>query len=43
MLDVMYELPESNSEGVTFIVDAESLQSKLTLAEMPQRKAKESA
>ncbi len=43
MLDVMYELPESNSEGVTFVVDAESLQSKLTLAEMPQRKAKESA
>jgi len=43
MLDVMYELPESSSEGVTYVVDAESLVNKLSLAEMPQRKAKESA
>ncbi len=43
MLDVMYELPESHSDGVTYVVDAEALESKLSLAEIPQRKAKESA
>ncbi len=43
MLDVMYELPESQSSGVTYILDAESIENGLTLAQMPQRKAKESA
>ena len=43
MLDVMYELPEAQSTGVTYILDAESIENGLTLAQMPQRRAKESA
>ncbi len=43
MLDVMYELPESQSAGVTYILDAESIENGLSLDRMPQRKAKESA
>ena len=43
MLDVMYELPEAQSAGVTYILDAESIENGLTLAQMPQRRAKESA
>jgi len=43
MLDVMYELPEAQSSGVTYILDAESIENGVTLAQMPQRRAKESA
>ena len=43
MLDVMYELPEADSEGVSYVIDADAIESKLTLDELPQRKAKESA
>jgi ATP-dependent Clp protease ATP-binding subunit ClpX len=43
MIDVMYELPESPSEGVTYILDAASIEAGLSLDRMPQRQAKESA
>ena len=43
MIDVMYELPESQSEGVTYILDAESIENGLSLDRLPQRRAKESA
>ncbi len=43
MIDVMYELPESQSEGVTYILDAESIENGLPLDRLPQRRAKESA
>ena len=43
MIDVMYELPESQSAGVTYILDAESIENKLSLDRLPQRRAKESA
>ncbi len=43
MLEAMYELPESQSAGVTYIIDAESIENGLSLDRMPQRKAKESA
>ena len=43
MLDIMYELPERDHAGVTYIIDAESIENGLTLDELPQRRAKESA
>ena len=43
MIDVMYDLPESQSDGVTFIVDAESIEAGLSLDRIPRRQAKESA
>ncbi|MCH8152486.1 MAG: ATP-dependent Clp protease ATP-binding subunit ClpX [Planctomycetes bacterium] len=43
MLDTMYDLPEVESAGVTYVIDADALQSNLSLTELPQRKAKESA
>jgi ATP-dependent Clp protease ATP-binding subunit ClpX len=43
MLDVMYELPEAQSTGITYVLDAESIEAGLPLTELPQRKAKESA
>ena len=43
MIDVMYELPESQSAGVTYIVDAESIENGVSLDRIPQRQAKESA
>ena len=43
MLDTMYELPEVESAGVTYVIDADALQSNLSLTELPQHKAKESA
>ena len=43
MINVMYELPESQSEGVTYILDAESIEAGLSLDRIPQRQAKESA
>ncbi len=43
MLDMMYELPERDHSGITYIVDAESIEAGLRLDELPQRRAKESA
>ena len=43
MIDVMYELPDSQPAGVTYILDAESIKNKLPLARLAQRRAKESA
>ncbi len=43
MIDVMYDLPEALSQGVTYILDAQSLENGLSLDQMPQQKAKESA
>ena len=43
MIDVMYDLPESQSAGVTYILDAESIENGLSLDRLAQRQAKESA
>ena len=43
MLEIMYELPEAQSQGMTYVLDAESIERGLTLEQMPQHKAKESA
>jgi ATP-dependent Clp protease ATP-binding subunit ClpX len=43
MLEVMYELPEVESTGVTYVIDADAIQNGLKLAQLQQRKAKESA
>ena len=43
MLDTMYQLPDVQSSGVTYVVDAHALENNLSLADLPQRKAKESA
>ncbi|MHC4963890.1 MAG: ATP-dependent Clp protease ATP-binding subunit ClpX [Planctomycetota bacterium] len=41
MLEVMYELPEAQSAGVTYVLDAEAIEGGLSLTDLPQRKAKE--
>ena len=43
MLESMYQLPDVQSSGVTYIVDAQALENNLSLDDLPQRKAKESA
>ncbi len=43
MLDLMYELPESNSEGVSYLIDRDAIEAGYSLAELPQRKKKHSA
>ena len=43
MLDIMYDLPDTDSTGVTYIIDADVIESGRPLSEIPQRKAKESA
>ena len=43
MLDMMYELPDLDCAGVTYVIDADAVKNKASLAELPQRKAKESA
>jgi len=43
MLDMMYELPERDNAGVTYILDADAIESKLSLSELPQRLATKSA
>lgn len=40
MLDLMYELPEHDNAGVTYIIDADTVERNLTLAQIPQRKKK---
>ncbi len=43
MLEVMYELPEVESAGITYIIDADAILSGLKLSQLQHRKAKESA
>ena len=43
MLEIMYELPDRDTTGVEFVIDAEAIENNLNLTELPQRKAKESA
>jgi ATP-dependent Clp protease ATP-binding subunit ClpX len=43
MLDIMYDLPERDRAGTTFIIDADAIENALRLDELPQRRAKESA
>jgi ATP-dependent Clp protease ATP-binding subunit ClpX len=43
MLDIMYELPERDHSGVTYVIDGESIEAGYSLAQLPQRRAKESA
>ena len=43
MLDIMYELPELQRAGYTIVLDADAIENNLSLADLPQRKAKESA
>jgi ATP-dependent Clp protease ATP-binding subunit ClpX len=43
MLEMMYELPERERRGVTYIVDGDAIDNELALDELPQRLAKDSA
>ena len=43
MLEIMFDLPERDLAGTTFIIDADAIENALTLEELPQRRAKESA
>jgi ATP-dependent Clp protease ATP-binding subunit ClpX len=43
MLEVMYELPEVESSGITYVIDADAILSGLKLSQLQHRKAKESA
>ena len=46
MLEMMYELPERGhpaGAGVTYVIDADALENRLPLAQLPQRRIKESA
>ena len=43
MLDMMYDLPDHEHQGSTFIVDGEAVRSGTRLADLPVRKKKESA
>jgi ATP-dependent Clp protease ATP-binding subunit ClpX len=43
MLEIMYELPEMDTNGVTFLLDADDIRESRPLDKLIQRKAKESA
>ena len=43
MIDMMYDLPDYEHEGATFIIDGESVQNGTALCDLPIRKKKESA
>ena len=43
MLEIMYELPEFQRTGYTFVLDADAIENNLSIADLPHRKAKESA
>ncbi len=43
MLDIMYELPDVDSAGVTYLVDADDIANKRQISELMKQKAKESA
>lgn len=43
MLDLMYDLPDLDCSGVTYVIDAEAIESGLTLTELPQQRKKNTA
>ncbi len=43
MLDLMYDLPDANSQGVTYILDREAVVRKARLADLETRRHKETA
>ena len=43
MLDIMYELPEHDNSGVTYVVDADDVENNTPFEKLTRRKAKESA
>ena len=43
MLNLMYDLPDLDNAGVTYVLDAESIERGLTIEDLPRRTAKESA
>ena len=43
MLEIMYELPEFQRTGYTFVLDADAIENNLSITDLPHRKAKESA
>lgn len=43
MLDLMYDLPEAQSQGVTYILDREAVTKKARLADLETRRQKETA
>jgi len=43
MLDLMYELPDLDNTGTTYVIDAEAIESGKPLTKIHRRKAKESA
>ncbi|MBL1218642.1 MAG: ATP-dependent Clp protease ATP-binding subunit ClpX [Planctomycetes bacterium] len=43
MLNLMYELPDADSNGVTYVIDRNAIENKLHLGELTTRRKKESA
>ncbi|MAT80828.1 MAG: ATP-dependent Clp protease ATP-binding subunit ClpX [Phycisphaerae bacterium] len=43
MLNLMYDLPDLDNAGVTYVLDADSIERNLAIEELPRRTAKESA
>ena len=43
MLEIMYDLPDADSDGVTYIVDRASIEGKFALAQLATKRKKESA
>jgi ATP-dependent Clp protease ATP-binding subunit ClpX len=43
MLEIMYELPEVDTTGVTFVIDADDILHRRKIGDIARRKAKESA
>jgi len=43
MMDIMYDLPDHDNTGVTYVIDADAIRNRTPLLELPHRKAKESA
>ncbi len=43
MIQSMYELPELNARGVTFVIDGDAIRNSVSVRDLPRRKAKESA
>jgi ATP-dependent Clp protease ATP-binding subunit ClpX len=43
MLDLMYDLPESDCAGATFVVDGDHIEKRASLGDLTRRQAKESA
>jgi ATP-dependent Clp protease ATP-binding subunit ClpX len=43
MIDIMYHLPDVETQGVTFIVDGRAIEESLPITKLHQHRAKESA